>query len=133
MYKIEKLAFGYKLTFAGSISESEIQQWYDESVTQLASAPSKYGVLIDMRTIQALVPGARDIMMKGQQLYKSKGMERSAVIVNSAITKMQFTRLARESGIYEWERYIDASGVSDCENVGIAWIQKAQDPDAVTV
>ncbi len=32
-------------------------------------------------------------------------------------------------GIYEFERYIDASSVADWEKVGIDWISNRIDPD----
>ena len=60
-------------------------------------------------------------------------MERSAVIVDSSTLKMQFTRLAKDFGIYQWERYIDASSVDNWQDAGQQWIENAVDPDAVCV
>lgn len=34
-----------------------------------------------------------------------------------------------QTGIYEWERYIDSSSVSNWEKVGLEWIEMAVDPD----
>ncbi len=56
-------------------------------------------------------------------------MARSAVILANAMTAMQFKRIAKETGIYEFERYIDASSVADWEKVGIDWISNKVDPD----
>jgi hypothetical protein len=42
-------------------------------------------------------------------MYHSRGMQRSCVILQDAITTIQFMRLSRKSGIFEYERYIDAS------------------------
>jgi hypothetical protein len=42
---------------------------------------------------------------------------------------MQFRRIGKETGIYEWERYIDASSVADWEKIGIDWLSKGIDPD----
>ena len=68
-------------------------------------------------------------MVSGQKLYKQKGMERSAVILASAIITSQFKRLAHDSGIYAWERYIDASSHPDWEKIAENWISKGIDPD----
>jgi len=68
-------------------------------------------------------------MVKGLQLYKGKGMQRSAVILNSTVTTMQFKRLAKESGIYQWERYIDASKTANWTDVAVAWVKDGIDPD----
>jgi hypothetical protein len=43
---------------------------------------------------------------------------------------MQFERIAHESGIYAFERYINAAGTPDWEPKAIAWIQKKVDPAA---
>lgn len=129
MNSIERKGFGYKLTFGENIRAEEMKKWVDDSKTALADAPSEFGVFVDMRTLKPLAADAQEHMQIGQKLYKEKGMVRSVVIVDSAITKMQFVRIAKETGIYQWERYIDASAVADWEKVGLAWIQDGKDPD----
>lgn len=129
MYKIEKKDFGYKLTFSDTIPASEMKLWVEESKKTLVAAPHEFGIFVDMRTLHPLVDEAKKLMEEGQKLYKQKGMKRSVVILSSAIIAMQFKRLARESGIYQFERYIDASSVADWEKVGIAWITNGVDPD----
>lgn len=54
------------------------------------------------------------------------------MIVESAVAKMQFTRLAKESGIYEWERYVDAESWADPTAVARRWIDDGVEPDEVT-
>jgi hypothetical protein len=56
-------------------------------------------------------------------------MTRPVVILDSATVTSQFQRVAKESGIYAWERYINASKKPDWENVGIAWLKHSTDPD----
>jgi hypothetical protein len=56
-------------------------------------------------------------------------MQRSVVILKDKITMMQFRGIAKETGIYEWERYIDASAVENWEQIGLDWILNAVDPD----
>jgi hypothetical protein len=82
-----------------------------------------------MRNLKPLPPDAQASMEEGQKLYKQKGMERSVVILNSASLTMQFKRIAKETGIYEWERYVDASKTADWEKVGLDWVKKGVDPD----
>ncbi|HMV41143.1 MAG TPA: hypothetical protein PK079_09135 [Leptospiraceae bacterium] len=60
-----------------------------------------------MRTLKPLPPESQIHMQEGQKLYKEKGMVRSVVILANTITKLQFKRIAQETGIYQWERYID--------------------------
>lgn len=109
MYKIEKTDLGFHLTFAGIVTKVEIDNWYAESEQVLKGRRAHFGVVIDMRTLALLPVEAQGVMVRGQAMYRSRGMERSCVILDDAITRIQFMRLARQSGIYKYERYIDAS------------------------
>ena len=82
-----------------------------------------------MRTMKPLPKDARDAMEEGQRIYGQNGMERSVVILNSTLVTMQFKRIAKETGIDQWERYIDASKTSNWEEVGVSWLEKGIDPD----
>ncbi|MGB9500437.1 MAG: hypothetical protein ACKVE4_12015 [Dissulfuribacterales bacterium] len=42
---------------------------------------------------------------------------------------MQFQCIGKETGIYEWERYIDVSSSPDWERIAVDWISKGIDPD----
>ena len=86
-------------------------------------------LIVDMRSLAPLAPGAQEVMVSGQQLYKQRGMKRSAVVVNNAITAAQFKHLAKQSGIYEWERYFDGTHPG-CLDAAIAWGRNGVDPDA---
>jgi hypothetical protein len=129
MYKIERKTSGYLLTFSGNIDSDEMEKWVSESQDVLASEPGDFGVIVDMRNLAPLAPEVQQIMVKGQQAYKEKGMKRSAVVVNNAVTKLQFQRLAKESGIDAWERYIDGSATQDWAKVAVAWVKDGVDPD----
>lgn len=129
MYKIEKKNYGFKLTFADAIKLDDIKKWVGESKSVLTNQHEKFGILVDMRTLKPLDNETQAEMVNGQKLYKQKGMDRSAVILASAIMTSQFKRLAHESGIYAWERYIDASSKPDWEKIAENWIVKGIDPD----
>jgi hypothetical protein len=129
MFKIEKKPFGIKLTFGEFILKAEMEQWLEESKKALAGHEGVFGVFVDMRTLKPLPTDSQEVMVKGQQLYKKAGMTRSVVILDNSITTMQFKRLAKESGIYAWERYIDASTITNWEKAGVDWIVSGTDPD----
>lgn len=129
MYKIEKRPSGFLLTFGGFIQKQEMEQWLEESRKALMAAPPEFGVIIDMRTLNPLPKDAQDVMVTGQQMYKVKGMKRSAVILANPTTTIQFKRLAQESGIYAFERYIDASVTPDWSQVALDWVKSEIDPD----
>jgi hypothetical protein len=128
MYKIEKTDLGFQLTFGGDMTEPELQTWYDESAGVLIGMESPFGVIIDMRTLAPLPIEAQTVMIKGQAMYRSCGMQRSCVILEDAITTIQFMRLARQSGIFKYERYIDASLHKDWRQVARSWVRDAVAP-----
>lgn len=128
MYLIQRAGYGYHLTFGGFVDGDEMQGWLEESQRELAEAPDTFGVVVDMRTLMPLHPDAQQLMERGQALYRQAGMERSAVILNHPVTTIQFQRLAQQSGIYEWERYIDASSDPEWEKMALNWVQRGQEP-----
>ncbi|MFC1474836.1 hypothetical protein ACFLQK_02215 [bacterium] len=129
MYKIELKQSGFLLTFGGFMDMDEMESWYKDSENVLESPPESFGLIVDMRDLRPLPVDAQSLMVKGQQMYKQKGMKRSAVILNSPITTMQFKRLAQESGIYDYERYIDASSTARFKEVATEWVRDGIDPD----
>ena len=130
MYTIERRPSGYILTFAGLIDNNEMLKWQNESKNVLEKEiSSDFGVIVDMRNLMPLASDTQSIMISGQELYKQKGMKRSAVILASAIISMQFKQLAKQSGIYTTERYIDASKYSNAVEVAIKWVKDGIDPD----
>ncbi len=129
MTNIEKKEFGFIITFGGSISVDEMESWVNDSKQALTPQNSPFGVIVDMRELSPLSPGAKDKMQEGQILYKEKGMNRSAVIVSQGFLATQFRMIAQQTGIYEWERYIDSANNPNWEEIAIDWIKKGKDPD----
>ncbi len=129
MYKIDKTTYGYKLTLSEMIKADEMKQWLEDSKKALASSPATFGIMVDMRDLKPLPPEAQPHMQEGQKLYKEKGMQRSAVILANAVITMQFKRIAKQTGIDQWERYIDASSDSNWEQTATEWIANGVDCD----
>jgi hypothetical protein len=128
VYKIDKTDLGFYLTFAGAMTKAEIEKWYAESEQVLKGPLAPFGVIIDMRTLALLPVEAQGVMVRGQAMYRSRGMERSCVILDDALTTIQFMRLARRSGIAKYERYIDASAHKDWLAEARNWVGNAIAP-----
>ena len=128
MYILERTDYGFHLTFGGFIDAEQMQGWLDQSRQELAEVAPPFGVIVDMRTLIPLHPDAQQIMEKGQALYRESGMQRSAVILNHPVTTIQFQRLARQSGISEWERYIDASTDFNWQETARQWVEEGEEP-----
>jgi len=129
MYTIEKRDFGFELTFGDFINADEMERWLEDARKALAVTPKEFGVFVDMRTLKPLPPDSQKAMEEGQRLFKLKGMSRSVVVLNSATVTAQFKRIAKETGIYQWERYIDSSSKKDWLEIGRKWLTHAIDPD----
>ena len=131
MYRIEKTGYGFRLTFSGHITAEEAARWLQESRQVLEDVSPGFGVFVDMRTQKPLPANTHRDMLEGQRLYKSKGMARSVVVVQSSLLKAQYQQFAKSTGIYKWERYIDASSEADWEKLGQDWLIYEIDPDLV--
>lgn len=129
MHKIEKRAGGFTLTFGGIVNKAELDRWVEESKQALTGCTKPFGVIVDMRTMRPLPSAGRTTMIEGQRLYQHAGMQRSAVILNSPTTTLQFKRLAKESGIDLFERYIDASQDPDWKKHAEDWVDREIDPE----
>lgn len=129
MYDISQESWGYRLRFSGFIRVPEMEQWKAESAVALQRAPGSFGVYVDMHDLKPLADDAQAVMVAGQQLYGRAGMKRSAVLVDSVTTAFQFKRLAKESGIYAFERYVSSQDPQH-EAKAMGWIKEGVDPDA---
>ncbi len=132
MFTIETKKYGFRFNFSGFVTAEEMTKWVDE-VKKIFSVPQakEFGIFVDMQEMKPLPDDAQKVIVEGQTLCKTKGMVRSVVILRSPIVTMQFRRLAKESGIYQWERYIASSDVPNFEKVGEDWLVSAIDPDLI--
>jgi len=133
MHRIEKNNLGFKLTFGGAMNKEEMEAWYKEAEQSLQGAKGPFGVIVDMRTLEPLSPDVQATMVKGQGLFRAKGLQRSAVILNNPLVTVQFMRLAKESGIYAYERYLDASSDSHWQKHAEDWVKSGVDPDLLSI
>ena len=122
MYTITLRPSGYILKFSGNIQLDEMQNWYNDSIKYLEDAPESFGVIVDMTRLQPLTPEVQRLMVDGQELYRNAGMQRSSVILQNPIIKLQFNRLAKESGIIIIERYFDGSTPGAIDRA-IEWVK----------
>ncbi len=128
MYSIEKRPTGLLLTFNGLVSADEMAKWATEAKSILARQQGDFGVIVDMRKLSPLPPEAQKIMVETQATFKKMGMKRSAVILENAITTAQFRRLAKESGIDAWERYINSIATPTWSDAAVKWVRDGAEP-----
>jgi len=129
MYAIGPLPCGYQIVFAGKLTALELLAWLDDVRRHIVSPPKDFGLLLDLRSLAPMSPGATRVLAKGLQFCQEKGLGRTAVVVLSRATKREFTRLAKGSGLYQWERYLSAEDTPDWHRRGLAWISQGIDPE----
>jgi hypothetical protein len=129
MHRIEQTQYGYKLVFEGFLQKHDLSTLLDDMKQTIRSRGRKFPVLLDMRHSRAFPADAQVILKEAILFFKQVGMERNAVVLNSAIATLQARRLGRETGIDATSRYIDASTEQDWERVAIDWMVGAVDPE----
>lgn len=112
------------------MNSAEASAWLLEFKGYVTARQGSFGVFVDMRTLEPLATAAQKNFEEGQRLAREVGMTRSVVILDNPTLTYQFKRIALQSGIYDWERYIDASEDENWESTGLAWVAEGIDPDA---
>jgi hypothetical protein len=131
MHRIEATQYGYRLVLEGFLKREEVGQLLEtmKKTIQPAEKGKSFPLLMDLRNSRAVPADARDLMKEAILFCKKVGMERNAVVLNSAIATLQARRLGKETGIDRWARYIDASSLPDWEKIAIDWLTGVKDPE----
>ncbi len=132
MYSIETVPFGFHITIGTPVTVDEATAHLAQSRRLLATCEKPFGVLVDIRALRPLDDDVQGVVDHTQRLYREQGLRRSAVVCSSAIMTMQFTRIARETGVKAHERYLDASSEADWHAIALAWIVDGVDPEAAS-
>lgn len=129
MHRIEQTKYGYKLVFEGFLQKQDLTTLLDDMKQTVRPRGGAFPVLLDMRHSRAFPADAQVILKEAILFFKQAGMDRNAVVLNSAIATLQARRLAKETGIDGASRYIDASTEQEWEKVALDWLVRAVDPD----
>lgn len=129
MYSIEETSYGYKVRFEGHLQRDVAGALLAEVRSLIRPQGSAFSVLVDLRGSRAFPPETQDLLRAAIAHFKEAGMERNVCVLDSAVAALQARRLAREAGVAEVSRTIDASGRPDWERIALDWLVRAIDPD----
>lgn len=129
MYTMERTTYGLFIKVRDSLSKAEAEQWVKDLKAATTEINGEFGVIADLRQVLILSPESKDAVQAGEMYAREHGLVRSVIILGDEITAQQMKGIARCSGVYEWERYIDATGEPNWEQVAVDWILNAVDPD----
>jgi hypothetical protein len=131
MHRVEETNYGYRIVFEGFLAKDDLGGLIDQMKRTIRprNGSGTFPVLVDMRKSHAFPSEAQEVIKQAILYCKGVGMERNCVILNSAIAAMQAKRLAKETGIDSWIRYIDASSDPEWEKAALDWLIRAVDPE----
>lgn len=133
MHLFEKTNYGFKVSVSGYFSLDAAKEWWQDYLVIIEQVKSHwgrdFGQFVDLRGFKPGDEEAQKYITSGMELFKKSGGGRSIVLFDSPIGAMQVKRLAKESGIYQWARFIDFQTHPTFEVVVEQWLVHGQDPD----
>lgn len=127
MYQLEKKNYGCKVTIAQQFKLKEARAYIEELKEIIPQLPEKFGIILDLRDLSPLEKESKKILKYSQKLIGKK-LQRSAVIIDSAIISIQLKRLARQSGIFRAMRFLDATKLSGYKEIARNWVINGIEP-----
>ena len=127
-YEMETADYGLRLAFKGFMTPEEIGGMNQEMEKVVSGLPEGWGVLVDMRGNSAFSPEVVELMKAQIGLCRAHGMDRGAVVLQSAIMTLQARRITGEAGILPQIRFLDASADPAWEKTAIDWVEKGKEP-----
>jgi hypothetical protein len=86
------------LELAGRISLPDIQKSSDFGNVVRSMEGKPFRVLCDFTQLITMPEDVCGVFIKGQEFAVARGMERDAFVCSSSMLRLQFSRIARESG-----------------------------------
>ncbi|WNG23734.1 hypothetical protein F0U62_06605 [Cystobacter fuscus] len=122
--------YGFRSTAPGYIIPAEARLWFEdlkERVLRLEGRP--FGLLVDSRTQKSNPPESQEIIREAMVWLRAHGMQRSVVVLDSTVALIQILRIAKSTGVYSYERYLDALKDPLWERKAVDWLSHGIDPD----
>lgn len=127
--EVQATHYGLRSTVWDPITPEEEQSWLASVKAMVPQLDPFYGQLVDLRRLRVDALTDPNLVKSAMEFVLAHGLQRSAVIVDDPVIAMHTKRLSWETGVYRWERYLDASEEPDWERVALDWIDHAIDPD----
>ncbi|WNG33530.1 hypothetical protein F0U61_07790 [Archangium violaceum] len=122
--------YGFRVHAPGYITPTEARAWFEDlKIRVLALQGKSFGMLVDSRSQKANPPDTQELIKEAMVWLRGHGMERSVVVLDSTVALIQILRLAKATGVYAYERYMDALKDPEWEAKAVGWIKHAIDPD----
>lgn len=130
MYQVKETEYGLYLKITGSVSLEDSKTVLSELRQIFHKRESGICGLADLHEMELLSAETQAVCVEIQQMCIKFGVKRIAVILGNSAVAYQFKRLSLQSGIRDYERYLDASSDPDWEEKAMAWVIDGTDPEA---
>ena len=129
MYKIEKTAYGLRVTMGGVYSANEIRTYIEEKEKLISEITGPFSMLVDLRS--AIPPDRHDqkLLEESQIRMKRQNLLRMAIITRSPVVHMRGNQIAIDAGIDDRTRIINATAISEWETLALEWIVDGIEPE----
>ncbi|MFB6177306.1 MAG: hypothetical protein ABEI99_09225 [Halobaculum sp.] len=129
MYETTQTEYGFEMTFADFIDETEMREWAAAVRERLDSRPaeSDWHCLVDMRRMKAMSPDGKELMSEIKSECHDAGLNRVGTVVADTTTRLQFQQMSRGTGA-EAERYVAADQFEDPVAVAEDWVSDGTEP-----
>ncbi|MFL5352856.1 hypothetical protein [Archangium sp.] len=122
--------YGFRVHAPGYITPAEARAWFEDLKARVQALEGKpFGMMVDSRTQKANPPDTQELIKESMVWLRSHGMVRSVVVLDSTVALIQILRLAKATGVYAYERYMDALKDPEWEAKAVGWIRDGIDPD----
>jgi len=121
MFDVSKTVYGIKVKLSGFPDAEELETFYEEMKKQVNRQPGSFNVYADHRGVEAMPDGADEQFAELMRMCKENGLDRSVVVLDSAIAAMQQRRLRDEAGI-EGQKIVDAGSNPDWQEEAVNWV-----------
>ncbi|WP_257454862.1 hypothetical protein [Archangium lipolyticum] len=121
--------YGFRVHAPGFITPEDASAWLEDLKLQVEAREGRpFGLLVDSRTQRANPVATQELIQESMVWLRDHGMERSAVVLDSTVTLLQVLGLAKATGVYVHERYVDSLKDPDWEARALDWILRAIEP-----
>ena len=129
VYEIKRTAYGLHIIMGGIYEKDEIRKYTKEKGELAATIKAPFSILVDLRT--AMPPDGEDaeLLKQSHREMMHLDLQRMAVVVHSPVLKGNARQVLFDSGVSKYTRVIDASRLSNWEELALGWVVTAIEPD----
>ncbi len=128
MYKLERKAFGYQVTFSGEVTIAEMEQIKMELAELLMTIIPPFSVLADIRETIPFKDEIKKMIGECQKMEKDASIQRRAVVLQSPVVMSQVKQMSFQTRTDDVERQINAFFTDDWEKIALDWIIDGIEP-----